>query len=90
MSSRIDRLVGVPEHGDRSHARQRVLPTGECPRLAVGLEGRYDFLRHLLEVGHLVEPDGVPYPDQSDLAAGHVEEKIGHGRWPGEKDGVRR
>ena len=84
----LDRLVRVAEHGDRGHAGQRVLATGERARLAVGLERRHDLLGHLLEVGHLVEGDGIPDADQAHLAARHVVEEIGDRRRAGQQDGV--
>ena len=86
----LDGLVRVAEHGERGRARERVLPPCERPRLAVGLERRDDLLGHLLEVGHLVEGDGVPDADQPHLAGRHVVEQVGDGRRPGQQDGVGR
>ena len=40
----------------------------ELPGLAVGLQRRDDLLRHLLEVGDLVEADDVPDHDHALLA----------------------
>ena len=84
----LDRLVGVAEHGDGGHARQGVLAPGEGAGLAVGLQRGHDLLGHLLEVGHLVEGDGVPDADQAHLAGRHVVEEIGDRRRPGQQDRV--
>ena len=84
----LDRLVGVAEHGEGGLSRQGVLASGEHPRLAVGLERRHDLLGHLLEVGHLVEGDGVPDADKPHLAGRHVVEEVGDGRRPGQQDDV--
>ncbi len=106
MSSRITSGIGMNRCDDRTitstgwfvlpnmaseaDARERVLATGERARLAVGLQRRDDLLGHLLEVGHLVEADGVPDPDQPHLAGRHVVEQVGDGRRAGQQDGVGR
>ena len=84
----LNGLVRVPEHGDGSQARQRFLATGKGARLAIGLERGDDFLGHLLEVGYLVESDGVPDTDQANLVGGHVVEEVGHGCRPRQQDRI--
>ena len=78
----VDRLVRVAEHGDARVAGDRLLPALEGAGLAVGLHRRDDLLRHLLEVGHLVEADDVPDLHHALLATVHVAEEVGHRRRP--------
>ena len=65
-------------------------PRWKVPGLAVGLHRGDDLLRHLLEVGHLVEPDDVPDLHHALLPAAHVAEEVGDRRRPGEQGRVRR
>ena len=86
----VDGLVGVAEHRDARVARDRLLAALERAGLAVGLHRRDDLLRHLLEVGDLVEADDVPDLDHALLPAGHVAEEVGDRRAAGEQRRVRR
>jgi hypothetical protein len=86
----VDGLVGVAEHRDARVARDRLLPALEGAGLAVGLHRRDDLLRHLLEVGDLVEADDVPDLHHALLAAVHVAEEVGHRGAAGEQRRVRR
>jgi hypothetical protein len=70
----VDRLVGVAEHCDAGVSRGRLLAPLEDSRLAIGLQGRDDFFRHLLEVRDLVEPHHVPDLHQPLVPAGQVTE----------------
>ena len=47
-------------------------------------------LRHLLEVGDLVEADDVPDLHHALLPPAHVAEEVGDRRRPGQQGGVRR
>jgi hypothetical protein len=86
----LDRLVGVTEHGERRLSRKRVLPSGKHSRLAVRFQRRHDLLGHLLEVGYLIEGNGVPDADKPHLAGRHVVEEIGDRGRPSEEDDVGR
>ena len=67
-----------------------LLPALEGAGLAVGLHRRDDLLRHLLEVGDLVEADDVPDLHHALLAARHVTEEVGDRRAAREQRRVRR
>ena len=62
----------------------------EGARLAVGLHRRDDLLRHLLQVGDLVESDDIPDLNHALLPAAHVAEEIGDGGRPGQQRRVGR
>ena len=89
LDHHIDRLVGVAEHGDACIARHGLLAALELTRLAVGLKRRDDLLRHLLEVGHLIETHHVPDHQHALLPTAHVAEQVGYRGRPGEQRGIR-
>ena len=86
----VDRLVGVAEHRDAGVARRPPPGRAGTAGLAVGLHRRDDLLRHLLEVGDLVEADDVPDLHHPLLPAAHVAEEVGDRRRAGQQRRVRR
>ena len=80
--------VRVSEHGDRGMALERLPISSETSGLAVGLQGRDDFLVHPVEVSDLVEADRIPSTDEPDLSTADVVEEPRYGGSAGEQDRV--
>ena len=76
LNHHVDWLVGVAEHGDARVARDSLLASLKCARLAVGLHRCDDLFGHLLEVRNLVKPNDVPDLDHPLLSTRHVTEEI--------------